>query len=57
MTEKTESKMSPKLFLKSRRPERFSDSVIKEVGRLDRSVLEYHLSTLNRRSMELAFED
>jgi hypothetical protein len=57
MTEKIESKMSPKSFLKSRRPERFSDSVVKEVGRLDRSVLEYHLSTLNRRNMELAFED
>lgn len=51
------SKLSPKEFLKTRRPERFSDSVRKEVGRLDRSVLEYQLSTLNRRNMELAFED
>ncbi len=55
MTEKTESKFSPKLFLKSRRPERFSDSVIKETGKLDRSALEYQLSTLNRRNLELAF--
>jgi len=57
MPDKSQTKCSPKSFLKSRRPERFSDSVIKEVGRLDRSVLEYQLSILNRRSMELAFED
>jgi hypothetical protein len=57
MTEKSGSKFSPKSFLKSRRPERFSDSVIREVGRLDRSALEHQLSTLNKRNMELAFED
>ncbi|WP_077338581.1 hypothetical protein [Pseudocolwellia agarivorans] len=57
MNENRNLKPSPKSFLKSRRPERFSDSVIKDVGRLDRSVLEYQLSILNRRSMELAFED
>jgi len=51
------SKLSPKAFLKDRRPERFSDSVRKEVGKLDRSVLEHQLSTLNKRNMELAFED
>ncbi len=51
------SKLSPKAFLKARRPERFSDSVRKEVGKLDRSVLENQLYTLNRRNMELAFED
>jgi hypothetical protein len=45
MTEKSGSKFSPKSFLKSRRPERFSDSVIREVGRLDRSALEHQLST------------
>ena len=49
--------LSPRLFLKARRPERFSDSIIKEVGKLDRSVLEFQLSTLNRRNMELAFEN
>lgn len=53
---KIESKYSPKSFLKSRRPERFSDSITKEIGRLDRSVLEYQLATLNKRNMELAFE-
>jgi len=59
MTTEIESrpKLSPRDFLKSRRPERFSDSVRKEIGRLDRSVLEYQLSTLNRRNLELAFED
>jgi hypothetical protein len=50
-------KLSPRDFLKARRPERFSDSVRKEVGKLDRSVLEYQLATLNRRNLELAFED
>lgn len=50
-------KISARDFLKSRRPERFSDSVRKEVGKLDRAVLEYQLSTLNRRNLELAFED
>ena len=48
---------SAKDFLKTRRPERFSDSIVKEVGKLDRAVLEHQLSTLNRRNMELAFED
>ncbi|MCK4842679.1 MAG: hypothetical protein KAT04_12485 [Methylococcales bacterium] len=52
-----QQKLSPKDFLKARRPERFSDSVRKEVGRLDRSVLEFQLSTLNKRNLELAFED
>lgn len=48
--------LSPRAFLRARRPERFSDSITKEVGKLDRSVLEFQLSTLNRRNMELAFE-
>lgn len=55
--ENTQTNISPKEFLRSRRPERFSDSIAQEVGKLDRPVLEYQLSTLNRRSMELAFED
>ncbi|WP_395375735.1 hypothetical protein [Marinicella sp. W31] len=48
--------ISQKEFLKKRRPEQFSDSVIKEEGSLDRAVLEHALSTLNKRSLELAFE-
>ncbi|WP_128080639.1 hypothetical protein [Salinivibrio socompensis] len=51
------SRISPKSFLKARRPERFSDSLTKDVGKLDRSVLEFQLSTLNRKNIELAFED
>ncbi len=50
-------KFSPKAFLQSRRPERFSDSVTHEVGKLDRAVLEHQLSTINKRNKELAFED
>jgi hypothetical protein len=47
---------SPKAFLKTRRPERFSDTVIKEVTELDRSLLEFHLSSLTSRSQETDFE-
>lgn len=47
---------SRKLFLKSRRPEQFSDSVKIKEETLDRTTLEYHLSTLNKRSQELQFE-
>ena len=48
---------TPKEFLKSRRPERFSDSTVEEKGSLDRAILEHHLSTLGQRSQELAFEN
>jgi hypothetical protein len=51
------TKFSPKEFLKGRRPEKFSDSIEKELGSLDRPVLEHYLDTLNKRSQELAFED
>lgn len=59
MTKETKklSKLSPKAFLKARRPARFSDSVRQDIGRLDRAMLEHHLSTLNKRNQELAFED
>ena len=59
MTEQTPSdpNFSPRKFMKERRPERFSDSVSREVGKLDRGFLEYQLDTLNRRNKELAFED
>ena len=49
-------KLSPKEFLKARRPERFSDSSIKDVTEIDRSILEYHLDTLTSRSQETEFE-
>lgn len=47
---------SPKSFLKARRPERFSDTVIEEVTDLDRSLLEYHLGSLTSRKQETDFE-
>lgn len=57
MTEQQTKVFSPKEFLKSRRPERFTDSILREHGKLDRAVLEHQLSTLNRRSLELEFEN
>jgi hypothetical protein len=50
-------KFSFKEFLKRRRPEKFSDSSIRETGCLDRVVLEHFLSTLSTRNQELQFED
>ena len=50
------SSFSPKAFLKARRPERFSDSVVQEVAELDRSLLEYHLDSLTSRGQETDFE-
>ena len=47
---------SPRAFLRARRPERFSDSVVEQEPALDRSMLEYHLHTLTSRSQENDFE-
>lgn len=47
---------SPREFLKTRRPERFSDTVLEERTLLDRSMLEYHLDTLTSRGQETDFE-
>lgn len=47
---------SPKTFLKSRRPERFSDTIVNEITELDRSLLEYHLDSLTSRGQENDFE-
>lgn len=47
---------SPREFLKARRPERFSDTVLEERLLLDRSMLEYHLETLTNRGQETDFE-
>ncbi|MEZ9595494.1 hypothetical protein AB4298_12730 [Shewanella sp. 10N.261.52.F9] len=57
MIEEHQSKFSPKEFLQRRRPEKFSDSVITEVGVLERPVLEHFLAKLNTRNQELQFED
>lgn len=47
---------SAKEFLKDRRPEEFSSSIVVEFGTLDRVQLEHYLATLNIRSQELEFE-
>jgi hypothetical protein len=47
---------SPREFLKARRPEKFSDSVVEQRPTLNRSMLEYHLDTLTNRSQEIDFE-
>ncbi|OCH18127.1 hypothetical protein A6E05_12390 [Aliivibrio sp. 1S165] len=57
MTEEQKSKFSPKEFLQRRRPEKFSDSVVTEIGILERPVLEHFLAKLNTRNQELQFED
>lgn len=46
----------PQDFLRTRRPEQFSDSVKLQEANIDRSMLEYHFETLNSRSQELEFE-
>lgn len=48
--------LSPKEFMRARRPEKFSDSVVEERPTLDRSMLEYHLDTLTSRKQEYQFE-
>ena len=44
---------SPRNFLRARRPERFSDSVVVERPTLDRAILEYHLDSLTSRNDRL----
>lgn len=53
---KPRTPLTPRDFLKSRRPERFSDSIHLDEPVLDRSHLEYHLSTLTNRGQEKDFE-
>lgn len=50
-------KLSPREFLKARRPEKFSDSSVQDQQILDRSKLEYYLATITSRSQEVAFEN
>jgi hypothetical protein len=49
--------LSPKEFLKQRRPDSFSDSEIIRTPILDRSTFEYHLETITNRSEEVRFEN
>jgi len=48
--------LSPREFLRGRRPEKFSDSIQEETPILDRSILEYHLDTLTNRNQATDFE-
>lgn len=50
------SRLRPRDFLRKRRPSYFSDTPPGSKPRLDRAILEYHLSTLTSRSNETAFE-
>ncbi len=50
------NKYSPKEFLRNRRPEKFSDSVVEQSSILDRSILEYHFDSLTSRKQEINFE-
>ena len=52
----TGDKFKPSDFMKSRRPNLFSDTELAEQAILDRSILEYHLETLTKRKQELDFE-
>jgi hypothetical protein len=49
-------KYSPREFMKMRRPERFSDTVIAKKGNLNRSILEYKLEVLTSNSQEQEFQ-
>lgn len=49
-------KITPKQFLKTRRPEQFSDSEIISESQIDSTVLEFYIDTLANRSQEVEFE-
>lgn len=49
-------KITPKQFLKTRRPGQFSDSEIISESQIDSTVLEFYLDTLVTRSQEVEFE-
>ena len=49
-------KITPKQFLKTRRPGQFSDSEIISESQIDSTVLEFYLDTLATRSQEVEFE-
>lgn len=49
-------RISPKEFLKTRRPSQFSDSKVISESLIDSTILEYYLDTLANRSQEIEFE-
>jgi hypothetical protein len=48
---------SPREFMKLRRPERFSDTIISKKGALNRSILEYKLDAITSNSQEQEFQN
>lgn len=55
-SKKVKQTHKPSDFLRERRPERYSDSIITEEPQVTRDILEYHLETLTNRSQEKEFE-
>ncbi len=56
LNQKNSKFSSPKDYMRTTRPELFSDSILKTKKILNRSILEYHLETLTNRKEETAFE-
>lgn len=50
-------KLSPKEFMKGRKPHKFSDSIIVKSATLNRSILDQHLETLTTRNQENDFAE
>ena len=50
-------RLTPREFLKARRPHLFSDSVVHVDTELPRKVFEYHLHTITSRKEEVEFEN
>lgn len=48
--------ISPRDFMRARRPELFSDTLVTQESSMDRHQFEYHLDTLTQRKEEAAFE-
>lgn len=55
-SEPTAQTYKPSTYLRERRPERYSDSIITEEPQITQDILEYHLETLTNRSQEKEFE-
>ena len=54
--DRSTGKLSPRSFMRGRRPHLFSDTHLTPQSVLDRSVLDHHLSTLTSRKEEFVFE-
>jgi hypothetical protein len=56
MNQEKEAKISNQDFMRARRPELYSDSVLNSEAIMDYSQFEYHLDTLTNRKQEIEFE-